>query len=506
MPEIVLELPKLHPKQRQVWQSTANDILFAGDTRAGKSYFIRYAYIKWCATIPGLVTDIFRLFYDDVISENMIGETSFPILLHKWEQAKLVKITESQVTFWNDSVISLHHCSDDNAMLKHRGNACHVRTFAESTQILEHRIRALTGWVTMSDKMKARVPPQWAGQFPKVFHVTNPKGISSGYYRRNYVDAQPPLKMWSVGGRVRQYIPAFLDDNPSEDAEQTKARIKEAFTDEATQKSFINEDKTGITNWHQISGDFFPEWNPDRHVIADLNDSVPHSWFRFRVMDLGYAEPFAVYWIAVSDGEPFRDRDNNERWFPRGAFIVYNEWYGCQANDPSKGIRMRNEDIASGILERSEIQHQNVTTLTDSLPFQDRGGEGPQVTFKRCGVPLTLGDTSRVVGWSAVRGRLIGQDFGGETKIPMLYITENCSYLRSYLPALQRHPSESKREDAQEHGEATHAPDALRLGCMAHTIIKDNPSLITNALIKRTIQGHKPTINKILRSNGGFAL
>ena len=325
MPDYTIKLPKWHPKQKLAFESLATEILFAGDTRAGKSFFVRKSMILWCSQIPGLQCDIFRLHFDDVIAEAMEGETSFPILLHEWEKAGFVKINQTEIIFWNESKISLEHCSDDTVMLKHRGIAKHVRAFIESSQILEHRIRALTGWVTMSEEMKARVPDKWKGQFPKVLHVTNPLGVSTGYYRREFVDCRKPYSIEKVGPRMRQYIPAFVDDNPSEDATQTSERIAEAYPDVAAQKALINEDKSGISNWHSLVGEFFPQWEYKRHVVSDFEP--PTYWYRFRSFDWGYAEPFAVYWIAVSDGEPFRDESGNRRWFPRGCLVVYREWY-----------------------------------------------------------------------------------------------------------------------------------------------------------------------------------
>lgn len=504
MPEVKIILPCLHEKQELVFNSKATEILLGGDTRAGKSFFIRVAYIVYCSEIPGLQCDIFRLHHDDVIAENMQGETSFPVLLDKWVKTGLCKVNQTEVVFWNESRISLEHCSDDVVMQKHQGVAKHVRTFAESCQMLEHRIRALTGWVTMSEEMKARVPEKWKGQFPKVFHATNPKGVSSGYYRRNFVDARPPFAIEKVGQFDRQYIPMFVDDNPSEDQEQTKARIAEAFPDKATQDSLINTDKTGISNWHSGVGEFFPEWNYDRLVVADF--TPPQYWFRFRGLDLGYAEPFCVHWVAVSDGEPFRDSQNKERWFPRGAFIIYNEWYGCDEKDPSKGIRMRNEDIRDGIIARSEFGHVKVPTLTDKLPFQDRGGESVPDVFanKGQGIILTLGDCSRVVGWNQLRSRMIGVDYNtpdGVVKLPMIYWCQNCKYAIDYMPMLARHKSETKREDAEEHGEATHAPDTDRIICMAHTVIKDSVMPLQSR-IEKELKAGRPTIKNLTKQLG----
>lgn len=505
MNRIPIKLPPFHDKQVLVWKSKANEILLGGDTRSGKSFFIRVAYIIYCSQIPGLQTDIFRLHFDDVIKENMDGETSFPVLLDPWIKGGLVKCNEAEITFWNESKIYLEHCADDVVMLKHRGVARHVRTFSESTQMLEHRIRALTGWVTMSDEMLSRVPEEWQGQFPKVFYSTNPLGQSSGYFRRNFVDIRPPFSIERVGQFNRQYIPMFVDDNPSESKEKTIARIQEAFPDKAVQESFISVDKTGVTNWHSGVGEFFPEWNYERLVVSDFRP--PNYWFRFRGLDLGYAEPFCVHWVAVSDGEPFKDEQNRERWFPRGAFIIYNEWYGCDEKDPSKGIRMRNEDIRDGIIARSEYGHVQVVTLTDKLPFQDRGGDRVPDVFLNGGrgIRLTLGNCARVTGWNQLRSRMIGADYStpeGTIKLPMIYWCENCKYAIDYMPRLARHKSETKKEDAEEHGEATHAPDTDRIICMAHTVIKDS-IVPLESKIARELKAGRPNMKKITSRLGG---
>lgn len=514
MRECTISLPAFHPKQQFAYESAATEILLAGDTRAGKSYFVRRALILWCSLIPGLQCDIFRLNWDDVISENMTGESSFPILLTEWGKSGLATINKTEIIFWNESRISLEHCSDDTVLDKHRGIAKHVRVFSESTQILEHRIRALTGWVTMSDEMKARVPEYWKGRFPKILHVTNPKGISLSYYRREFVEKRPPYTIEKVGAFLRQYIPAFLDDNPSEDKQTTIDRISEAYPDIQTQKALINEDKTGITNWRAGIGEFFPEWDTSRHVIKDF--VPPPHWFRYRSGDTGQGDPFAFYFITISDGEVFRDHEGEERWYPRGARIFYNEFYGCDSKDPSKGIHMPNKDIAYEIIARSELGFKKVPTLTDGKPFQATGGQTPAKDFEDAGVTLTqveMGPGSRVSGWTLMRRDLIGiptneyDSAGQPIRIPMVYFCECCHYAISYIPALPRHPNPNKRDDAAEHGEATHACDAVRYGIVAFSNVKDR-KIVGEEKMKRDIakiQNLKPTIKSIVsRTNGSM--
>ena len=132
---------------------------------------------------------------------------------------------------------------------------------------------------------------------------------------------------------------------------------------------------------------------------------------------------------------------------------------------------MRNEEIARGIRERTPEKTTGLI-LTDSLPFQDRGmsrdGRAYRIAdvFAEEGCPLQPANTARVTGWAQVRDRLIGID--GD---PLLLITENCRYLRDYLPALPR--STTNPEDAAESGEATHLCDCVRYACTARPLVRD---------------------------------
>jgi len=219
-----------------------------------------------------------------------------------------------------------------------------------------------------------------------------------------------------------------------------------------------------------LVGNFFVRYEENKHVKPDF--IPPTHWFKFRTFDWGGAEPFCVYWWCVSDGEPFV-YGKETRWFPRGALVAYREWYGCNPDKPAEGLWMRNEHIASGILARTPEQTSGIT-ITDSLPFQDRGmsNAGKKYTiadlFFEAGCPLTLGNTARIHGWSQVNDRLLGRD-----DVPLIYFTESCVYARDYLPAIPR--SDKNPEDAVDSGETTHSPDCIRLACTARPLTKDAP-------------------------------
>lgn len=486
----------LWPKQLQALETEATEILFGGATRGGKSHLARVLLTVACVKIPNLQCTLIRQKFQDILDNHVYGPNGFNDLLAPLIAKGYAKVTQSEVTFSNGSRIAFKHCQDERQLNSAQGITSHILVVDEATQISERLIRMFRGWCTMTEEMKASLPEYFQGKLPKILYTANPIGPSVGFFRKYFVKARPPEAIEQVGAFKRQFIPSKVTDNPSEDADAVKGRMLE-LGDRALATALLEGD------WDQLVGEFLPEFDPERHVVPDF--TPPDWWFRFRGMDLGYAEPFAVYWVAVSDGEVFRDSQGRERWFPRGAFIFYNEWYGCDSVDTSKGLRMRNEDIAAGIVSRSEIRHHRVVTLTDSLPFQDRGGEMVPTVFAKNGCPITLGDTSRVVGWNQLRSRLIGIPATGkdgqEIRIPMIYFSDRCTFAQDYFPMLTRHPSESKKEDAQEHGEPTHCLDAIRICCMAHTIIKDKIEPMESR-INRALQISKPTIKRITAEQG----
>lgn len=381
--------------------------------------------------------------------------------------------------------VLVSNCQDERQFESAQGVPSNVLAIDEATQIPERLIKTFRAWCTMPEEMKANLPAELKGKFPRIYYFANPIGTSLGYFRRHFVKARPKFSIEAADGFKRQFIPAFVRDNPSEDEIAAKGRVM-GMHDAATAKALIEGD------WDAPLGDFFPEWDENRHVVPDF--VPPAHWYRYRTFDWGSADPFCCYWFAISDGDLFEAdiwqlkagayvKERKRLWFPRGAKIIYREWYGCQQEDPAKGLGLRNADIARGIIERSPAnEERSLITLTDSYPFPDRGeSEGQTIakTFADNGCPLVLGNTARVTGWAACRDALIGKviDLETQTRYPLTYVQEGCKYLREYIPALPRHPNEAKRhEDAAESGEATHSCDAWRIGEMAIAPVREKPT------------------------------
>lgn len=484
MPKVKLDF-ELWPKQLQALTTEATELLFGGASEGGKSHFLRVLLATLCLSIKDLRCVLIRKKFADILNNHLYGDTGFIKLLEPLAAIGAVVITQKEIRFpCTGSIIVFQHCQDERQFTSAQGVEWDVVAMDEATQLSERLIKIFRAWCRMTDEKAAKLPEEWRGKLPKIVYTANPVGASVGFFRRQFVKARPEGAIEQVGAFKRQFIKSLAKHNLSVNLQAHTERLQ-SIGDMALARALDEGD------WDSPLGDMFSMWNEDRHVVPDF--IPPTHWFRYRSFDWGSAEPFAVYWWAVSDGEQFETdiwrfddgvytKRRAKLWFPRGAKIVYREWYGCLEDDPSKGIGMRNADIAKGIIERSPgKEEQKLVTLTDSYVFPDRGEEGGQTiakTFADNGVPLTLGNTSRVTGWRAMADAFIGIrfDLNSDYRSPMLYLCENCKYARDYIPQLPRHPSEEKkREDAAEHGESTHSCDALRLGNMALAPAKDAP-------------------------------
>lgn len=444
MAQAVLDL-HLHAKQGQALNSTATEILYGGAAGGGKSHLMRVAAIIWCSMIPGLQVYLFRRLYDDLIKNHMEGPKGFRTLLAPWVEAGLVKIVDVEIRFWNGSKLYLCHCQHEKDRFKYQGAEIHVLLVDELTHFSEVIYRFLRNRLR---KVGVAVPEQYRGLFPRIVCGGNPGNIGHLWVKSTFVDSAAPMtihkQVKAEGGMLRQYIPARLEDNPSllEDDPGYEDRLEGLGS-----KELVRAMRHG--DWDIVEGSYFDNWSPEKHVVRPF--TVPKHWTRFRATDWGSAKPFAVHWLAVSDG--------TLPAFPKGGLIVYREWYGASA--PNVGLKLDAEEWARGIEERSQGEIY-AYSVADPAIFQQNGGPSIAERAHRATggkVAFRPGDNRRVPGWDQVRARLSGED-----GVPMLCVFDTCRDLIRTLPAMQHdeHRPEDINSDLEDH-----ACDSLRYGLMS---------------------------------------
>lgn len=312
---------------------------------------------------------------------------------------------------------------------------------------------------------------------PCGFRATgNPGGPGHLWVKARYIDPAPAgweiiterfKNPWTgeMVERERVYIPSRLADNKYLGADYV-ANLQMSGTAELV-RAWLTGD------WNGIAGAFFAEFS-DAHIVRP--HTIDPSWARFRAYDDGSASPFCCLWFAVSDGT------NPD--YPRGALIVYREWYG--ASEPNVGLKLQKEEIARGILAREAKDEKIAYSRADPAIFKQDGGPSVAETFAKLKVYFTPADNTRIAGNNQFRSRLIGED--GR---PMLYFFDTCVNCIRTIPSLQH--DTARPEDVDTEGE-DHAYDAARYGVMSRPYVKKVQNLV------QPVSTAVPTFDQAMKS------
>ena len=308
--------------------------------------------------------------------------------------------------------------------------------------------------------MKLKATLRSAEGVPCQFHATgNPGGPGHNWVKARYVDPAP--QGWEIiedQNTKRVFIPAKVGDNRLllENDPHYVDRLKQTGSDELV-RAWLEGD------WDVVEGAFFECWRSDKHVIEPFE--VPEHWAKFRAFDWGSAAPFSVGWWCISDGMSLDDG----RVYPKGAMIRYREWYG--ASEPNVGLKITNEEIASGIKEREDGE-KILYGVADPSIFSVQGGPSIAEQMAKGGVIWRKADNRRVggrgamSGWAEMRSRMIGDDR------PMIYCFNTCRDSIRTIPAL---PHDKLRNEDVDSASEDHAADEWRYACMSRPWAKKRP-------------------------------
>lgn len=318
-------------------------------------------------------------------------------------------------------------------------------------------------WATLYAYNKLKACLRSAHNIPnkRIRSSANPGGPGHQVVKAEFISAAPPLTMVTDDATemTRMYIPARVQDN------QILLRSDPKYVNrlrgvgsEALVRAWLEGD------WDAVEGAYFDCWSNEM-VIKPF--TIPEHWTRIRSFDWGSARPFSIGWTAVAS----EDYLGPSGVVPKNALVRYREWYGVKHDrtgkvSPNEGLKMKNPEIAQGILER-EMQDDHVNkvfgachdAVADPSIFKEEGGPSIAEQMFNEGVSWRKADNARISGWQQMRTRMIG-----EGKRPMLYIFDTCVDSIRTIPVLQH--DEVKPEDLDTDGE-DHAADEMRYSCMA---------------------------------------
>jgi len=197
-------------------------------------------------------------------------------------------------------------------------------------------------------------------------------------------------------------------------------------------------------NWDIAAGQFFTNWDHDKHVIAPV-DLLP-EWQYWLALDYGYTHYTTCYLLAEDgDGNVYAvDEHAERRWLPdthAGAIKAM-----CERN----GLEYIPRCVAG-----ADVFAKRGTSQTIAEQYADNG------------IPLERAQMDRISGAAKLLQLLGDPEQGIEQK---LYIFNRCARLIECLPSLEhdpRRPEDVMKVDVDDDGNGgDDMYDALRYGLM----------------------------------------
>ena len=399
-----------NPKQSEFFASEHRYTAYGGARGGGKSWALRRKLTALCLRYPGIVCLLVRRSLPELKSNHLIP------FLREYGAIVTYKEADKTIVFPNDSKIVLGYCSSERDTLRYQGQEFDIIAIDEATQLSENQFSVFKACL------------RGVNEFPKRIYLTcNPGGVGHAWVKRLFID-----RNFRDGENPDDYAFVFakVDDNKVllESSPEYKAQL------ESLPKRL--RDAWLFGRWDVFEGQFFAEFDPDRHVCDAA--VIPKHLRYFVAFDYGF-DMLAALLIGY-------DRD--------GTLFVVDE--RCM---PDLTLTRAAETVAELSSGRAEYAVASPDLWNRR---QDSGRSGFEIMQKVSGLPpLTPADDRRIPGWRLLHEYLSLSDGG-----PKLLISRTCHELIRCLPLLLCDPDRPEDASDQPHS-VTHAPEALRYAVMS---------------------------------------
>ena len=396
------------PRQKEFFDARARFVAYGGARGGGKSWALRRKLVAMCLRYPELRCLLIRRTYPE-LKANHVGPflKEYGVLL-SWSEADKI------LSFPNGSRIFLGYCATDSDALRYQGQEYDIIAIDEATQLSEYCFAIFKACL------------RGVREVPRRMYLTcNPGGIGHAWVKRLFVDRQFRK---NENPEDYQFIPALVYDNRvllSADPDYVRSleslppRLRDAWL---------------YGKWNVFEGQFFPEFDPDVHVIPPAE--IPRRLKRFIAFDYGFDMLAALLMGMDSDGDLYVLA---ERCLPD---LTLSEAAACVAS------------LAEGQGSEFAVASPDLWNRR-----QDSGKSGFEIMQRVPGMPPMLpADNRRIPGWRMVR------EYMGAS--PRLRISSSCTELIRCLPALLCDPNRPEDASSEPHS-VTHAPEALRYAVMS---------------------------------------
>ncbi len=398
-------------RQKEFFASRARYTAYGGARGGGKSWALRRKLIGLCLHYPGIRCLLVRRSYAELKANHL-----YPLLR---EYGAFLSYRESEKCIYlpNQSTIKLGYCSSMRDCLRYQGQEYDIIAIDEATQLSEHQFSILKACL------------RGVRDVPRRMYLTcNPGGVGHAWVKRLFIDRDYRA---DEDGSDYCFIPARVYDNPTllradpayvKQLESLPKKLREAWLD---------------GRWDVFEGQFFPEFDPARHISKKVPDEKVLTCFV--AFDYGL-DMLAALLVGM-------DADGN--------LYVLREC--CQ---PDLTLREAGMEVARLCADVSVEYAVASPDLWNRR--QDTGRSGFEIMQEVPGMPpMCPADNRRIPGW-----RILREYLHGSSEHPTLQISHKCNVLCDSLPALLCDPKRAEDASGEPHA-ITHAPEALRYAVMS---------------------------------------
>lgn len=347
------------------------------------------------------------------------------------------KETPKTWIFPSGAKIRLGHIQHEGDKYDYQGDEFQFVGFDELTHFTE------TQYLYLFSRCRRTADFPWP---PFVRATSNPGGIGHAWVKRRFrignvapgtpiFDEYVDTDTGEVRRTARVFIPGFLRDNPSVNAEEYIGNL--SHLPEIERMRLLN----GL--WDAFEGQAFSELNPDVH---GFDYDIPPEWEVFGSFDWGSAKPWSYGLYAINyDGTVFR----------------FAEAYGAKQDENGdyvdEGLRQNDNEIAHRILAlEQEYRVKPRVRVADPAIWAKRpeqgGKRGPSVheTMQREGVYFIKADNDRIAGRRQCHHRLALQEDGK----PGFFVHSRCKSFWQTIPEMredEKNPEDIVTKEVPDH-------------------------------------------------------
>ena len=401
-------------KQAEFFASRAKYTAYGGARGGGKSWALRRKLIGLCLNYAGIRCLLVRRTYAELKANHLIP------LLNEYGDILEYSESDKAISFQNGSRIFFGYCSSERDVQRYQGQEYDIIAIDEATQLSEYQFSIF----------KASL--RGVNDFPKRIYLTcNPGGVGHSWVKRLFIDRdfhsnEDPLEYRFVSALVYDND-VLLKSDPTyvEQLNALPQRLRDAWLH---------------GRWDVFEGQFFSEFNEEKHVIGAC--AIPNNIKRFLAFDYGF-DMLAVLLIA-------KDVEGN----------IYVEDELCRTN---LTLGEAAEVIVDFIRERGVEYAVASPDLWNRR--QDSGKSGFEIMRSVRGMPaMVAADDRRIAGWRVLKEYLSSRIEG-----PKLYICSRCTELISSMQALLCDKNRIEDASSEPHS-ITHTPEALRYAVMSRFV------------------------------------